>query len=397
MRLRWPSSKHASGRAAAMAAPRPLPAWLASPALHAVPRLPVVAPARPGPLGVPALDQLLADESVSEIMVNGPTEVWVERAGRLEPTDVRLADADELQRVINRIVVPLGRRCDEAQPMVDARLPDGSRVHAIVPPLCLNGPTLTIRKFPRAPLTARDLVLRGTASADVLEFLRACVRGRCNLVVSGGTGTGKTTLLNVLSAFIPDDERIVTIESAAELRLQQRHVVTLEGRPADVEGRGAVTVRDLVVNALRMRPDRIVIGECRAGEALDMLQAMNTGHEGSLTTLHANGPRDALHRLETMVLMAGLELPVPAIRRQIAAAVHVIVQLERLVDGRRRIARVCEVAGMEGEVICLNDLFVVRGDAAGADGVLVPTGLRPMVFERLARRGVALPLHLLGL
>jgi len=375
------------------------PAWLVPAALQAAPRPPAAGQARPSTLGVPALDRLLADDTVSEIMVNGPAEVWVERDGRLELTDVRLADADAIRRVVDRIVLPLGRRCDETVPMVDARLPDGSRVHAVMPPVCLNGPTLTIRKFPRAPLTARDLVLRGTAPAELLELLHACVRGRLNVLVSGGTGSGKTTLLNVLSSFIPDDERIVTIEDAAELRLQQRHVVTLEARPGDGDGRRAISVRDLVVTALRMRPDRIVVGECRAGEALDMLQAMNTGHDGSLTTLHANSARDALQRLETMVLMAGIELPLRAIRRQIAGAVQLVIHLERLVDGSRRVVRVCEVAGMEGDTVTMADLFAFRVDHivdGRVHGRSVPTGVRPQFAERLARRGVVLPAPAFG-
>jgi pilus assembly protein CpaF len=350
-------------------------------------------------LGIPALDALLADGSVTEIMVNGPDDVWVERDGRLAATDVRLADEASVRRLIDRIVTPLGRRCDERSPMVDARLADGSRVHAIVPPLCLNGPTVTIRKFSRAPLTAADLVRRGSASPELMAFLRACVLGRVNVVVSGGTSTGKTTLLNVLSTSIPDDERIITIENAAELRLQQRHVIALESRPADAAGECAVTVRDLVVTALRMRPDRIVVGECRAGEALDMLQAMNTGHDGSLTTLHANSPRDALHRLETMVLMAGLDLPLRAVRRQLASAVQLVVHLERLQDGSRRIVRVTEVAGMEGDVVTTSDLFTFRHDGmreGRVEGRLVPTGVRPAFLAQLERRGVAVPARVFG-
>jgi pilus assembly protein CpaF len=351
-------------------------------------------PARPPALlGCAPLDALLADDGVTEIMVNGPEHVWVERNGTLSETDVRLDGAQHVRGIIDRITAPLGRRCDERAPMVDARLPDGSRVHAVIPPLCLNGPTLTIRKFSRVPLGADDLVARGSASPELMEFLRAAVLGRLNIVVSGGTGTGKTTLLNVLSSFIRESERIVTIENAAELRLQQRHVVTLESRPADAKGQGAVTIRDLVVNALRMRPDRIVVGEVRAGEALDMLQAMNTGHDGSMTTLHANGPRDALDRLETMALMAGIDLPARALRGQIASAIDLVIQLERLRDGSRRVARVTEVAGMEGQVITLSDLFVLqhhRLPSGQSAARIVPTGVRPSFAERLLERDVVL-------
>src|SRR5215510_13518708 len=292
-------------------------------------------------LGLGPLQPLLEDDTITEIMVNGPKNVYIERKGRLHRVPVTFESNDHVMRIIDRIVAPLGRRIDESSPYVDARLQDGSRVNAIIPPLCLVGPTLTIRKFSKIPLAAADLITRGTSTPELMEFLRACVLGRLNIIVAGGTGTGKTTLLNVLSSFIPEDERILTIENAAELQLQQRHVVTLESRPANIEGRNEVGIRELVVNALRMRPDRIVVGECRAGESLDMLQAMNTGHDGSMTTLHANSPRDALHRLETMVLMAGLDLPVRAIRRQIATAVQLVVHVERFVDGSRRIVRVC--------------------------------------------------------
>jgi len=366
-----------------------VPDWLVPPPARRRARVAEVAQ-----LGVAGLDALLADDAVSEVMVNGHDDVWVERDGKLVPTDVRLPDAAAVRRVIDAIVAPLGRRCDETSPMVDARLPDGSRVHAIVPPLCVNGPTITIRKFGRSPLTARDLVARGAVTTTVMALLRACVIGRLNVIVSGGTGSGKTTLLNVLSSFIPDDERIITIETAAELQLQQRHVIALESHPSDADGRGGVPIRDLVVNALRMRPDRIVVGECRAGEALDMLQAMNTGHDGSLSTLHANSPRDALARLETMVLMAGLDLPLRAIRSQIASAVQIVVQVERLADGSRRITRVVEVSGMEGDVILLSDLFAFRADGmveGRIAGRLVPTGIRPGFLEQLARRQVAVP------
>ncbi len=311
-------------------------------------------------LGYGPIEQFLHDDSVTEIMVNGPKQVWVERGGRLYETGVSFIDDEHVRRIISRIIAPLGRRCDDSSPMVDARLPDGSRVNAIIPPLCLNGPSLTIRKFSRQPLTVDDLIRGGSLTAEVAEFLKACVEAQLNIVVSGGTGTGKTTLLNVLSSFIPDDERIVTIKNAAELKLMQRHVVTLESRPANLEGRGEVSIRDLVINSLRMRPNRIVVGECRGGEALDMLQAMNTGHDGSMTTIHANTARDALARMETMVLMAGMDLPARAIREQIAAAVQIVVQIERHKDGSRKLGRICEITGMEGDVITMSDLFVFK-------------------------------------
>jgi pilus assembly protein CpaF len=350
-------------------------------------------------LGLGPLEALLADESISEIMVNGPDQIWIERDGKLFETDAHFANEEHVRRIIDRIISPLGRRCDETTPMVDARLPDGSRVNAIIPPLCLNGPTLTIRKFSKVPLAASDLIARGAASPELMEFLRACVFGRLNVIVAGGTGTGKTTLLNVLSSFIPEDERILTIENAAELQLQQRHVVTLESRPANIEGRGEVSIRDLVVNSLRMRPDRIVVGECRAGETLDMLQAMNTGHDGSMTTLHANSPRDAIHRMETMVLMAGMDLPMRAIREQISSAIHVIVQLERMQDGTRKISRVCEITGMESDNITMSDLFVFQhqGIREGrVTGRIMPTGLRPRFMERLQQLNISLPPQIFG-
>jgi pilus assembly protein CpaF len=350
-------------------------------------------------LGLGPLEPLLADESITEIMVNGPNQVWVERDGKLYQIDAHFASDDHIRRIIDRIISPLGRRCDETTPMVDARLPDGSRVNAIIPPLCLNGPTLTIRKFFKRPLTGEDLVRRGSCSPELMEFLRACVLGRLNIIVSGGTGTGKTTLLNVLSSFIPGDERIITIENAAELQLQQRHTVTLESRPANIEGRNEVGIRELVVNALRMRPDRIVVGECRAGESLDMLQAMNTGHDGSMTTLHANSPRDALHRLETMVLMAGMELPMRAIREQIASAIHLIVQLERLQDGSRRIKQVSEITGITSEAISMSDLFVFQQQGVREGkviGRLMPTGIRPRFMERLQQHNIMLPPQVFG-
>ncbi|MGI6037022.1 MAG: CpaF family protein [Limnochordia bacterium] len=342
-----------------------------------------------GPISV-----LLQDPSVSEIMVNGPHKVYIERNGRLELTDVTFADDDHVAHIIEKIVAPIGRRIDESMPMVDARLPDGSRVNAIIPPLALNGPTITIRKFEQDPFTVEDLISFGTLTPEIAQFLEACVKARLNMVVSGGTGSGKTTLLNVLSSFIPSDERIITIEDAAELQLRQEHVVSLESRPPNIEGQGAIAIRDLVRNALRMRPDRIVVGEVRGGEALDMLQAMNTGHDGSLTTGHANTPRDMLARLETMVLMAGMELPVRAIREQIASAIDLIVQQARLRDGSRKIIQVTEVQGMEGDVITLQDIFVFEQQGLDERGFirgrLRPTGIRPRFVDRLAAAGVEL-------
>jgi pilus assembly protein CpaF len=350
-------------------------------------------------LGLGPLEPLLADESITEIMVNGPDQIWVEREGKLQETDAHFSSEEHIRRIIDRIISPLGRRCDETTPMVDARLPDGSRVNAIIPPLCLNGPTLTIRKFFKKPLSGADLVRRGAATPELMELLRACVLGRLNIIVSGGTGTGKTTLLNVLSSFIPEDERILTIENAAELQLQQRHVVTLESRPANIEGRNEVGIRELVVNALRMRPDRIIVGECRAGEALDMLQAMNTGHDGSMTTLHANSPRDALHRMETMVLMSGMDLPMRAIREQVASAIHVIVQLERMQDGSRRVTHVSEITGIGSEAISMSDLFVFQHQGMREGkviGRLMPTGIRPRFMERLQQMNITLPPQVFG-
>ena len=339
------------------------------------------------------IEPLLRDESISEIMVNGPDSVWIERAGQLEETDVKFENDDHVRRIIDRIVAPLGRRCDEASPMVDARLPDGSRVNAIIPPISLVGPVITIRKFSREALTMQNLVQFGSITPDVADFLASCVQGCLNVLVSGGTGSGKTTLLNVLSSFIPGGERIVTIEDAAELRLRQRHVISLEKRPANIEGSGEIPIRQLVVNSLRMRPDRVVVGEVRGPEALDMLQAMNTGHDGSMTTLHSNGPRDTLARLETMVMMAGIELPHRAIREQIASAVDVIIHQERLFDGSRKVTNVAEVQGMEGDVIILQDIFrfdqtgLVRGKVQGQ---LRSTGVRPKFESKLARNGVKL-------
>ncbi|BDG60246.1 CpaF family protein [Caldinitratiruptor microaerophilus] len=345
-------------------------------------------------MGYGPLQPLLDDPEVSEIMVNGPDTVYVERHGRIERTDVRFDDDAHVLLIVERIVAPLGRRIDEASPMVDARLPDGSRVNAIIPPLALNGPTVTIRKFARTPITIEKMVEWGTLTPAMAKFLEACVAARLNIVVSGGTGAGKTTVLNALSSFIPPDERIITIEDAAELQLRQEHVVSLEARPANIEGQGEVSIRALVRNALRMRPDRIVVGECRGGEALDMLQAMNTGHDGSLTTGHANSPRDMLSRLETMVLMAGVDLPVRAIREQIASAVDLIVHCARLRDGTRRITHITEVQGMEGDVIVLQDLFVYRQEGMDGERVVgrhVATGIRPRCYERLVAAGRELP------
>ena len=346
-------------------------------------------------LGYGPIDPLLKDDSISEVMVNSATQVYVERKGKLVLTDVRFRDEAHVMHIIEKIVAPLGRRIDESSPMVDARLPDGSRVNAIIPPLALKGPCLTIRKFAKNPLLVDDLINFGTLNQEMAEFLRACVEGKLNIVVSGGTGSGKTTTLNILSSFIPHDERIVTIEDAAELQLRQEHVVTLETRPANVEGKGAIAMRDLVRNSLRMRPDRIVVGEVRSGEALDMLQAMNTGHDGSLTTGHANSPRDMLSRLETMVLMAGMDLPIRAIREQIASAVDLVLQQSRLQDGSRRITHLTEVQGMEGDVITLQDIFVF--DQTGRDtngkitGHFKTTGIRPKFLEKLAANGIQLP------
>jgi pilus assembly protein CpaF len=350
-------------------------------------------------LGHGPIESLLRDASVSEVMVNGPEHVFVERFGRIERADVEFDDEAHLRRIIDRICSRVGRRVDEASPMVDARLPDGSRVNAVVPPVALDGSTLTIRKFAVSPLTVDDLIRFATLSPATADFLEACVRGRRNIVVSGGTGSGKTTLLNVLSAFIPYDERIVTIEDAAELRLHQEHVVRLEARPLNSEGKGLISIRDLVRNALRMRPDRIVVGEVRDAAALDMLQAMNTGHDGSLTTLHANAPRDAISRMETMVLMGGMDLPVRAIRDQISSAVDLIIQISRLKDGSRKITHISEVVGMEADAVGLQDLFLfdfkAGTDSAGRfRGALRPTGLRPRFGDDMTVYGVTLAANL---
>ena len=346
-------------------------------------------------VGLGPIEALMADPAVSEIMVNGPDRIYVERDGRLAPTSLRFSSASSLSSILERIVAPLGRRLDEGSPLVDARLPDGSRVNAIIPPLALNGAALTIRRFPERHMTLADLVERQSLTSDMAAFLRVCVEQRRNILISGGTGTGKTTFLNALSAQIAEDERIITIEDSAELRLQQTHVVALEARPANIEGSGEISIRELVRNALRMRPDRILVGECRGGEALDMLQAMNTGHDGSLTTAHANSPRDAVARLEVMTLMAGFELPVRAIREQIAAAIDIIIQLTRYSDGSRRVSAVTEVDGMEGERILLNDLFVFRSAAGGersAGGQHQATGQVPVFYEGLRNAGVPVDL-----
>ncbi|MEV0720361.1 CpaF family protein [Asanoa sp. NPDC050611] len=347
-------------------------------------------------LGHGPVEPLLRDPDITEIMVNGPDRIYVERFGQIHQVDAAFVDEEHLRRVIDRIVWRVGRRVDEASPMVDARLPDGSRVNVVLPPIALDGPMLTIRKFAREAFTVEDLIGFGTVSPELAQLLYACVRGRLDVVISGGTGSGKTTTLNVLSGFIPANERIVTIEDAAELQLRQEHVLRLEARPPNIEGRGEITIRDLVRNALRMRPDRIVVGEVRDGAALDMLQAMNTGHNGSLTTVHANAPRDSIARLETMAMMAGLDLPVRAIREQVSSAVDLIIHQERMRDGARRVTQVAEVIGMEGEVVTLQDLFVFD-HRAGFDehgrhqGTLRWTGLRPRFLDTLADAGVPVP------
>ncbi len=347
-------------------------------------------------LGYGPIDPYLSDPDVTEIMVNGPHQVWVEKAGRLSISDTRFVDATHLERIIEKIVGQVGRRIDESTPMVDARLPDGSRVNAVIHPLAIGGPFLTIRKFSADPFTSDQLVTMGAFSEQVAGFLRRCIYGRLNVIVSGGTGSGKTTLLNVLSSFIPDTDRIITVEDAAELRLNQMHVLSLEGRPPNIEGKGRVTIRDLVRNTLRMRPDRIVVGEVRGGEALDMLQAMNTGHDGSMTTVHSNTPRDTLSRIETMVLMAGMDLPIRAIREQVSSAVDLVVHLNRMRDGSRRVTQVTEVVGMEGDIITTQDLFMFdygmgMDDEGMFKGRLKATGIRPSFSDRLTDFGINLP------
>jgi pilus assembly protein CpaF len=369
---------------------------VAAPALHLTElETPVVRQERTlGNRDYGPITPLLNDDSVSEVMVNGPSQVYIERKGQLTLTDVTFESDAELVRVIREIAAYVGRRIDEDSPMVDCRLPDGSRVNAIIPPLAIDGASLTIRKFARDPFTVQDLISFGTLTAEAAGFLEACVKAHFNILVAGGTGSGKTTTLNVLSSFIPDNERVVTIEDAAELQLRQPHKVRLESRPARIDGSGRISIRDLVVNALRMRPDRIVIGECRSGEALDMLQAMNTGHDGSLTTIHANSPRDTLARLETLVLMSGVDLPQRAIREQIASAIHMIVQQSRLRDGSRRITNITEIVGREGDTITLQDVFLFEETGVDGNGriqgKLSPTGIRPNAMAKVYSKKVAI-------
>ena len=344
-------------------------------------------------LGFGPLEELLANPEVTEIMVNGPNRIYVEKKGKIELSDLSFRDNQHVVNIIDRIVSQIGRHIDEASPMVDARLPDGSRVNAVIPPISLIGPVITIRKFSKIPLTAQDLIRFGSATPKMLNFLEACVKGRLNVVISGGTGSGKTTLLNILSSYIPESERIVTIEDAAEVQLNQEHVITLESRPPNLEGRGQISIRDLVRNALRMRPDRIIVGEVRAGEALDMLQAMNTGHDGSMTTVHANSPRDSIARIETMVMMAGMELPLKAIRDQAASAINIVVHQSRLRDGTRKITSITEIVGMEGDVVSMQDIFVYETegqvDTFGKfKGRFHATGVRPKCLEKIRENGV---------
>jgi len=351
-------------------------------------------------LGLGPLQTLLEDDSITEVMVNGPKNLYIERAGKIHRVPMSFESDEHVLRIIDRIVAPLGRRIDESSPYVDARLPDGSRVNAVIPPISLIGPTVTIRKFAKNPFTIEQLVNFGTVSPEALQFLKACVESRLNIVISGGTGSGKTTFLNVLSQFIPGDERIITIENAAELQLRQEHVVTLESRPPNIEGQGEITIRQLVINSLRMRPDRIIVGEIRDEAALDMLQAMNTGHDGSMTTCHSNSPRDTLTRVETMTLMAGMELPVRAIREHIASALDLVVHQERLRDGTRKIVNITEVSGMEGDVITMTDVFAF--DQTGIEdgkviGQLRPTGLRPKAINQIEASGIHLPPSVFGI
>ena len=341
------------------------------------------------------ISDLLNDDTITEIMVNGPLDIFVERKGKIIKTENEFRNDKHVMHIIDKIISPLGRRVDESSPLVDARLPDGSRVNIIIPPLAVKGPSITIRKFSKDPLTTNDLITFGALNGDIAEFLRLCVKGRINVLVSGGTGSGKTTLLNVLSSYIPEDERIVTIEDAAEVQLQQAHVVTLESRPANIEGNGRITIRDLVVNSLRMRPDRIIVGEVRGGEALDMLQAMNTGHDGSLTTIHANSPQCSLSRLETMVMMSGVELPSRAIREQVASAIDLIIQVERMVDGSRKVTKISEIIGLEGEIVTLQDIFLFHqmgfDEHGNVKGKHKATGIMPNFMEKIKAHGENIP------
>ncbi len=351
-------------------------------------------------LGYGPIQTLLEDDTITEVMVNGAKNIYIERAGKIVRVPVAFESDEHVLRIIDRIVAPLGRRIDESSPYVDARLPDGSRVNAIIPPISLVGPVLTVRKFARNPITLEQLIEYGTITPEALQFLKACVESRLNLVISGGTGSGKTTLLNILSQFIPADERIVTVENAAELQLRQEHVVTLESRPPNIEGRGEVTIRQLVINCLRMRPDRIIVGEIRDEAALDMLQAMNTGHDGSMTTAHSNSPRDTLARMETMVMMAGMELPVRAIREQVSSAIDLIVHEERMRDGTRKVVNITEVSGMEGDVITMTDIFVFEQsgfEGGKIIGRLRPTGLRPKFMDKIESSGIHLPPSIFGI
>ena len=351
-------------------------------------------------LGLGPLQPLLEDDTITEIMVNGAKSIYIERKGKVHRVPVTFENNDHVMRIIDRIVAPLGRRIDESSPYVDARLADGSRVNAVIPPISLVGPVLTIRKFSRNPITVEQLIQFGSVTQESIQFLKACVESRLNIIISGGTGSGKTTFLNVLSGFIPADERILTIENAAELQLRQEHVVTLESRPPNIEGRGEITIRDLVVNALRMRPERIIVGEIRDAAALDMLQAMNTGHDGSMTTAHSNSPRDTLSRIETMTMMAGMELPVRAIREQVSSAIDLVVHQERMRDGTRKVTHITEVSGMEGEVITMTDIFVF--EQSGIEngqivGRLRPTGLRPKFMDKIEATGINLPPSIFGI
>ena len=351
-------------------------------------------------LGLGPLQPLLEDDTITEIMVNGAKNIYVERKGKIHRVPVTFESNEHVMRIIDRIVAPLGRRIDESSPYVDARLQDGSRVNAVIPPISLVGPTLTIRKFSKNPITVDQIIQFGSITAEAVQFLKACVESRLNIVISGGTGSGKTTLLNILSSFIPGDERIITIENAAELQLRQEHVVTLESRPPNIEGRGEITIRDLVINSLRMRPERIIVGECRGGETLDMLQAMNTGHDGSMTTAHSNSPRDTLARIETMCLMAGMDLPIRAIREQMSSAIDLIVHQSRMRDGTRKVTNITEVSGMEGDVITMTDLFVFEQtgiENGKVVGRLRPTGLRPKFMDKIEASGIHLPPSIFGI